>query len=128
MNAIAATFPDLEFPALVTSVSLPDTHNRPTSALTGCVDRIAMIDLISNPQLEVMVQNNRNIIGLLGEYFRADIAYANSSFAVTTYALFLSRLPAADRVPARRTPFGHLNFLASPVECLYFDPDDFLEG
>jgi hypothetical protein len=88
------------------------------------LERSAVLD---RNQLDAMVQKSKSIItDLLSEYLLRQTAFANSTSAVT-YTFALDFQPA-HRIPARRTPFGHLNFLANPVEGLYFDPDDVTES
>jgi hypothetical protein len=126
MSSAIADFSDLESSVVVTTVPLPTPQNPAASTVTIQTGRSALLDRMQASQLDAVVQKNKNITDLFSEYLRCHSAFANSTFAVT-YALQL-QAPSPYEIPARRTPFGHLNFLASPVEGLYFDPDDVTEG
>jgi hypothetical protein len=126
MDSAIAAFPDLELSVAVTTLALPTPQNPTASTVTSQPGVSAALDRVQSLQLDAVVQKNRNIMDLLSEYLRAQSTYANSSFAVTHTLTF--QLPVPYEVPARRTPFGHLNFLAPPVEGLYFDPDDINES
>ena len=126
MDSTVATFRDLEFPVVVTAVALPNPQNPTASAVTSQPGRGTALDRIQAIQLNAVVQKNKSITDLFSEYLRAHSTYANSSCAVTYTLAF--QLPPRYEIPARRTPFGHLNFLATPVEGLYFDPDDVSES
>jgi hypothetical protein len=126
MDSAIAAFPDLELSVPVTTLALPTPQNPTASTVTSKPGVSAALDRIQSLQLDAVVQKNRNITDLLSEYLRAQSAYANSSFAVTYTLAF--QFPPPYEIPARRTPFGHLNLLASPVEGLYLDLDDIAES
>ncbi len=125
MGSAIAVFPDIESSVVVTTVALPTPQNTTASTVTTQTERNGALDRMQATRLDAVVQKNKNITDLFSEYLRCHSAFANSTFAVT-YTLFPFPLPY--EIPVRRTPFGHLNFLASPVEGLYFDPDDVTES
>jgi hypothetical protein len=124
MSHMIATCPDLEFPVVVTPVTLPNPQNYTPCVVTGQGDQVAMLNLLRTAHLNVVAEMNKGIADLFSDYFRA---YTNSSYAVT-YTTLSVQLPPRYQIPARKTPYGHLNFLASPVEGLYFDPDDIVDS
>jgi hypothetical protein len=124
MNFMIADLPGLGF-SVVTSVELPNPQNHTASAVTSQMNRVAVLDRFQAAQLDVAAEKNRYIADLLNNYFRE---YPGSSFAVTYTTVPSLQTPSRPVVPSRRTPFGHLNFLASPVEGIYFDPDDAIES
>jgi hypothetical protein len=127
MSPAIAAFPDLESSVVVTTVALPTPQNPAASTVTIQTGRYAVLDHMQASQLDAVVQKNKDITGLLSEYLRCHSGFANSSGAVTYTAAFPIQMPKRYEVPARRTPFAHLNFLAPPVEGLYIDPDDLIE-
>ncbi len=108
---------------VVTPIALPIPQNQTFSVVTGEPDRAEMLNFLRRAHLNVMAEVNRNIAELFTNYFRS-FSNSSCSFAVTYDSV---RLPMKREVPERTTPFGHLNFLTSPVEGLYFDPDDVVE-
>jgi hypothetical protein len=126
MGSAIASFPELESSVVVTTLALPTPQNTTASAVTTQAERNAVLDRMQATQLDAVVQKNKDITDLFSEYLRCHSAFSNSTFAVT-YTLALQFLPPYE-IPARRTPFGHLNLLAAPVEGLYFDPDDVTES
>jgi hypothetical protein len=121
IHAIAA-LPESEHAVVVTPVALPSPQNHTFSVVTGQPDRAEVLHFLRTARLSMVAEINKSIADLFCNYFRE---YTNSSSAVTYTAV---QLPPRDAIPARKTPFAHLNFLASPVEGLYFDPDDVSEG
>jgi len=122
MASATFAFPDLENSVVVTTVDLPRPQNPPALTVTSQARLGLAVERMQATQLDAVVQKSRNITDLLSEYLRRHLAFANSTFAIT-YTLSLDFQPA-HQIPARRTPFGHLDFLASPVEGVYLDPDD----
>jgi len=122
MSHAIAAFPEIEYAMVVTPVPLPNPQNHAPSLVTGQPDRIEVLNFLRAAQLNVVAEINKSIADLFCNYF---LGYTNSSCAVTYTAV---QLPSRREIPARRTPFGHLNLLSSPVEGLYFDPDDVIES
>ena len=83
--------------------------------------RQPLADRFASVPLEMLMQRSRSLADLFCGYFSA---FANTSCTVSYSVVSPIQLPVRSAVPARRTPFGHLNFLAAPIEGLYFDPDD----
>jgi hypothetical protein len=122
MSYTLATVSEVEYPVVATCVSLPNPQNYAPTLITGQADQIEAINVFHTAHLNLVAEINKGIADLFCNYFQG---CTNSSFAVTYNAV---QLPLQRSVPARNTPFGHLNFLSSPVEGLYFDPDDVVEG
>jgi hypothetical protein len=113
--------PEFEFPVVVTPVPLPNPQNSNASSVTESLGRVTLADRFATVPLDVLMQRSRHMADLFSGYFST---FANTSCTVTHAFASPMQLPLLPVVPARRTPFGHLNFLASPIEGLYFDPDD----
>lgn len=125
MATAVTDFLEIEFPVVVTRLALPNPQNHPASAVTGQRVRVAEFVYPEGLDLNLLVRKNREIADLLCNYVTG---YANSSLAITSPVLAPVEPARSWRVPARTTPFAHLNMLTSPVEGLYFDPDDIIEG
>jgi hypothetical protein len=116
---------DVELPVVVTAVSLPNPQNHPATTVTGQRARVSEFAYLEGLKLNALAQKNREIADLLRHYVTG---YANSSLVVTSTATMPIDPATMWRVPARTSPFAHLDLLSSPVEGLYFDPDDIVEG
>jgi len=112
---------EFEFPVVVTPVALPNPQNSHASSVTEASGRVALVDRLTTVPLDVLMQRSRTMADLFCGYFST---FANTSCTVSLALPSPVQRLLPPAVPARRTPFGHLNFLASPIEGLYFDPDD----
>lgn len=117
----AVTVPEFEFPVVVTRVALPNPQNSNASSVTEAPSRVPLADRFASVPLEMLMQRSRSLADLFRGYFSA---FSNTSCTVSYSVVSPIQLPVRPAVPARHTAFGHLNFLASPIEGLYFDPDD----
>jgi|SRR5579872_877214 len=122
MSHTLATLSEAEYPVVATCIPLPNPRNYAPTLITGQSAQIEAINFFHTAQMNLVAEINKGIADLFCNYFQG---YTNSSFAVTHNAI---QLPPQREIRARNTPFGHLNFLSSPVEGLYFDPDDVIEG
>lgn len=121
----STTVPEFEFPVVVTRVALPNPQNSNASSVTEAPGRVALTDRFATVPLDMLMQRSRTMADLFCGYFST---FANTSCTVSYAFVSAIQPPVLAAVPARRTPFGHLSLLASPVEGLYFDPDDAIES